>query len=454
MLSSVYCYPENKLKKFSIRSDISIPILLFALISYDLFHSFTIDKHLSIDAVGYFTTILDTGNFTDLSWSRQFAEYLTQWPLVFAVQMGIQNLILLKFVFAIGIYLPYLLSFLLCVYALRQEQQFLLAFPFLSIVGINLSVNYALAGEHHVMELLSWPILLLSLRRHPLTWGDGIILWLLLLLYSRTFESTVISALIIAAVLIAKLYRARHNPKPAIIYSMALALSIATCLIAIYFILYPADAANKSNFSEAIKLAIHNKQALATLIFSMVLTLGLIFRNRFLLAACILPTALYLLVIIKGHGLTAYESFSSRTLSLTLLPFLLICTILTHYFNGRFNRLSKQLVVLFILVIIVGDLRFSNNWSNFRHQVTEIVSASRGYIPIEQTVLDDNPYRWTWNNPGLSIVWSYPCVHAILLNSPDITWEPFNPHQTLPLKRYVSYDGIFQSVDSDINVCH
>ncbi len=85
--------------------------------------------------------------------------------------------------------------------------------------------------------------------------------------------------------------------------------------------------------------------------------------------------------------------------------------------------------------------------------MTAVVTTGRGYIAIEETDLGNSPYRWVWNNTELGLVWSAPCVKAILLNQRDVHWEPFNQHETLVLKHYLQYDDFFRSVDKDISTC-
>ena len=114
-----------------------------------------------------------------------------------AVRSGITDIPILINWFAFGIYLPYLMLFLICIYALRDENEALLLFFLASIVGINLSFDYHLAGEHHVMVTMAWPILFILLRRNTLTLMDGFLLWLLLIMYSRLYEAALIPALII-----------------------------------------------------------------------------------------------------------------------------------------------------------------------------------------------------------------------------------------------------------------
>ncbi|MGB3296062.1 MAG: hypothetical protein WBB01_24015 [Phormidesmis sp.] len=435
-------------------SDLLLYVLLFLLVSFPLIYSFSIDKHLSADGAHYFTEILDQSDFTYIAWSRQFSNYLTQWPIVLAVKLGLKDIPLLSGFYAVGLYFPYIASYLLCIYAVRRENSFLLVFPLVSILGINLSADYILIGEHHVMTLLSWPILLLLLRKEPLNWLDGWLLWMLLIFFSLSYEAAVIPAIIFSAILGLKLYKRRRIRKQIIIDGIALLLSFAVFAVALYVIVNPRSESNKSNFISATLGILGNKGALVAASFAFFSTLGLLCGQKPIILASLLPITLYGYVLLSNsHGPSASESFNSRTLSLSLLPFLLICAIVSHYCNIKPNRASTRMLVLFVMIMVIGNLRFSGDWKNFRNQVTEIVTVEGGYIPIEETAIQDSPYRWSWNNSQLGIVLSYPCVKAVLLNDPETKWQPFNPREELILKRYVSYDTFFSRVDNDIAVC-
>lgn len=101
----------------------------------------------------------------------------------------------------------------------------------------------------------------------------------------------------------------------------------------------------------------------------------------------------------------------------------------------------------------LANLHSARDWINLRKQVTDTLSANHGYVSLEKTSIKDNPYRWYWNNPGLGIIWSYPCVKSILLNTPDTKWEPFNPREKLIMKEYISYDVFFRKADEHVRIC-
>lgn len=414
--------------------------LLFLFISLSLINSFYVDKHLSGDGVNYFCSILDSKDFTYISWSRQFANYLTEWPLVLGVRLGITDIPILIELFAIGIYLPYLISFLICIYALRDENKTLLLFFLASMVAINLSCDYILAGEHQVVDNMAWPIMFILLRRNILTLMDGLLLWLLLIIFSRLFEAALIPALIYSVICFVRLYYYKTKEQKVIIV-VALSLCFVVSAISFYFIINPRDTANREWFIQGLITPLMNPEALAAACFLVVYTIGLILKSRLTIISAVFPLIIYALFkLFVNHGVSAGVSFASRTLCVTLLPVLLVGAILVWYFKSELDRTGILTFVAFVMVIVAGNFHNTNNWKDFRHEVIQLVKTHKGYIPIEKTKFKDNPYSWSWNNTQLGLVWSAPRVKAIVLNKKNVHWEPFNPRETLILKNYLQYD--------------
>ena len=428
--------------------------LLFLFTSLPLINSFYVDKHLSGDGVHLFTIILDSSDFTHIAWSRQFADYLTEWPLVLAVNLGINDIPILIKVFALGIYLPYLISFGICIYALRNEKKVLLLFFLTSIVAIDLASDYILTGPHHVVANISWPIILILLRRNALTRVDGFLLWVLLILFSRLYETAIIPAFIYSVMSFVRLYYHRQKEQK-IIIGGALLLCFLASAISLYFIISPRDPANRASFIRGIIAVLRNPDALWAASFILIYGIGLLLKKRILIMSAVSPLVVYAFVnLVLNQSVTADVSFSSRTLSVTLLPILLAGAILVWYSKRELDRTGMLVFVVFISVMVAGNLYNAKNWNNFRHEMIHLVKTHQGYIPIEETELKDNPYRWSWNNPELGLVWSAPCVKAILLNQHDVHWEPFNPRETLVLKNYLQYDDFFRSVDKNVTKCN
>ena len=96
-------------------------------------------------------------------------------------------------------------------------------------------------------------------------------------------------------------------------------------------------------------------------------------------------------------------------------------------------------------------------WIAFKNEVQRLLENKTGYVPLENTKLLSDPYKdvkWSHNNTLLGLVWSYPCVNAILLNEEDGPQGPLNPRERLVLKRYLAFDKQFLQADDGISICN
>ena len=160
--------------------------------------------------------------------------------------------------------------------------------------------------------------------------------------------------------------------------------------------------------------------------------------------------------ITTDYAITSYWSFSSRTLSLLLLPGMLIVATVLYFGrweNTKFGRLAFAFGCSMMLIVNLVDL---SNWNGFKRQMETILQSETGYmlIPIDGTPLADNDFRWSWNNPSLSLVWSYPCVRRIVTNGDEYNgYEPFNPEKTMRLKDFLMFRKEFSEIDSEVKIC-
>ena len=425
-----------------------VAVCLFLLFSAALFNSFRIDKHLSADGVNNLAIVIETHDFIRAGWGRQSAHCQVQWPLVLGVAAGVRDIPTLSWLYALGIYLPFLLSFAICLFALRGQNRSLLAFPLLSMVGIALSSDYMLPGAHNVMASLTWPILLLLLRRRALAWADGVLLWGLLLLFFRTYEPGAAPAVLFVLAAAIRLWRGpkRRTWKQRVILIGCLTLGMLVILASVGCVVNHHAPGNRASFVVAIIQQLASLEACVSLCFCVLITLAVVSRWKVLAIAfaiaALVPVALYryYAVLFAPYGVSASVSFACRSLCVTLLPLLLVSAVATWYVRGKLGRIGWTVLAVFVATMVVGNLRFSSDWNDFRKSVTHVVTTEEGFVPIEKTGLSGNRCGWDWNNTQLGLVWSAPNVRAILLNAENLAWEPFDPRRQLILQEYLAYD--------------
>ena len=221
-------------------------LFLFSIISGTLFNSFLCDKHFSADGVDYFRRILEEKDFVHHDWARQYSLYITQWPVVLAVKLGIKNIPMLSLIFAFGIYSVYLISLLFCISALRKREKSLLLWPIASMVALNLSTDYHLSGEYPVVMLMAWPVLFYIIRQNR-HWSDEIILWGFLIFFSRIYQSAVVISMIFLAVLLYQ-YFLTHEKHGLIKITIPVLLCLLIFLISLITIVFPHSQKNEISF--------------------------------------------------------------------------------------------------------------------------------------------------------------------------------------------------------------
>jgi hypothetical protein len=420
------------------------------------------DKHLSLDGVNYFFMVLEAQDFSKVAWSRQFAEFVNQWLLVLSVRWGGTNIPTLTKIFGISIALPYAISFLLCYWARRGEDKSDLFFPLLSLASISTVGDYDLACEHHVMMNVAWPIYFLLTSREKLLWLNGLVLCSLLVLFLRLYETAIFPGCLFFLICTIKAYRTKENKEKFVLIISMILLTIAI-VIAIYYIIVPRSPTNKGSFVDSMQLVLRTKEILAFGAFFALLWLGWMtnrFRRRLKITffcLSILPVIWYIGVRTNtDYAINANLSFGSRTLSAWLFPGVLLAALLVKITKGKINNFGITASSIFIVVMVCVNLLDNRYWSEFRQETRRIVRSEQGFVEIEKTSLWSDPYkdyRWDWNNSQLGLIWSYPCVNAILLNPKNVGWQPFNPLTERPLQKYLQYGSNFLDREEGAREC-
>jgi len=438
--------------------DVMLSVLV-ALIILSFVLKILLEKQLSLDGVHYFYRVLETGTFFNIAWSRRFAEYLIQWPLLFAAKAGITNVPLLTAIFGFGIFSVYLFSVWYSWYLVREKAPLVMVFPIASYLIIGNTGDYWFVGEHHVLTALTWPLLFLVICRTKLTATQWVILVLLSLAYTRLYETGVLPSLIIVVFLLANggLRKTAGQRYGVVIVASLLVIG---AMISVYYILYPVSGQNKGAFIDSITRLKHIVElkylglSLLLLLGGWVLeTIGRVKLAKTVFLTTMIPVIIYVYIrFTSDYSLTAYWSFSSRTLTVLALPLLMIGAIWAHHGNKDVDLIAIK-VFFFVAVLFLGANAIDQrNWWVVRAEMKRAISVTEEgtFLSISETRLSHNHHRFTWNNPLLGIVWSAPCVRAIILNSPEeISWEPFDPKSILVLTDYVKYSKKFPVLVND-----
>lgn len=411
------------------------------------------DKHLSADGANYFTIILESHTFTYIDWTRQFANYLSQFPLVFAVNLGVRDIPFLSIISGMSVLFPWVFSIGISFYLLRNEDKSVLLFMIISMVSVNLSSDYILCCEQHASTLLSWPILFGLLKKTELSWLDGVFLLVLTFLYTRLYPTSIIPAILFFCI---GIYRAIHLDsltQRIILFGANFLLSLSIA-ISTYAILYPRDVGNKARFSSAIIPSLMSPEGIVSVAFLLILIIGWWWNRKTLLRLSLLPVAVFAIYILfREHAIASYLSFSSRTFTLTLLPLLLLAAAGTVRMGYRADSTVTNIIAQFVLMMTISNIQSTLEWRKFKADFLKVLDENTGMVPVEKTLLASSHCRWSWNNKQLSDIWSNGCVQSIVRNDENVGWEPDGPPKYFPLKNYTCYTQEFSRYDPELCIC-
>ena len=302
-----------------------------------------------------------------------------------------------------------------------------------------------LVGSSHVIAVVVWPILFLLLRSR-LTLLDGILLIVLLALTCRSYETAVTSLGIFLCLLAA---RCGWLPKTPSILLVAIAVVLTGLAINVYSAVLPGSVLNRTRFVGGMFRSVRHHYMLIYTAGSMLL-LGASLcarRLRILAFAALLIAAASIALPISDRVADAAASFKMRTLTLTLLPVLLIGAMAFHFWRPRISPRGWILAGTTFGLLAIGYAASWTEWREFRRSFVSVLETHSGYVALDDTPIAHNRQRWPWTTPLLSVLWSGSCVRTVLLNRPGVEFEPFDPYGQLPLQGYVAYAPPFAAAN-------
>lgn len=409
-----------------------LAVAAFALISAALWTGFAFDTYFASDGCYYFAIILDNARFTEIAPSRAHAEYLSQWPLVLGVRSGVTDLAVLEFLFGLGLWFPWFLGFVISLYATR-EKPVLIFFYLLSLASLNLAAWSLFIGEHLVLLSLSWPILFFGLVKRPLNWLEQFLTLLLLVIHLRLYESAVVTGGFFSIVFGLRMWFA-ETKRERYASGLFVVLALAAAVIALHWILFPRDADNRSSFLLSMLAALPHPYPLVGLSFAGLTFLGVGFgckkagKIAFWVPLAIAAGSLF------STGILAGIAFSTRTLSLSALPALMLVAALCQVTNYRLPRKMLMQVTGLIVVICLLHIRHLQGWIEFRDQFMTVLKEESGFVDPDD---HKDLVHWGWTNTVLSYVWSEGKVKAIVLNPDEDGYQPFDARGEVVMGKYL-----------------
>jgi hypothetical protein len=378
--------------------------------------------------------------------ARLHVQGLSQLPLLWAVEAGFRDTHVLARIYTLGqLWLPAASYVAAIFYARRNE--LLLGGVLLAIVVGYLVAAMLAHGEYvwaHALGVLMFATLL---GRETLRLRDALLIVALAAVAMRVYEVLVFFAPLLVA--LALLRMLRDIPQPSLAVRAALAVFIVLIAVAAFIalrgILYPRDAANLSG-ARNLAAVLDNPQLALSIAVTAVMLAGAVASGRFARVAFAgMPAAAALLVCVPSLWASPVQHYLSRAVAGISVTAVFACLSGVYVFarvrpamdrwqGPRTSFVAAALVWLIVSVLVYFVIALG--WRNFIVQYGAEVNTRRGYVPLEQTALQQpryRPYLWSWNNPALSYLLRDGPDRGVIGNDAGYGgWEPFDPRQPRP----------------------
>ena len=421
---------------------------LAAAILLTLLWSVLSNKPFSADGASFFIEILRSRDFSHIAWSRQFAYYLAEWPIVLALHCGLKNAASLRFLFCLGCILPFVFAYLIVrMQVKRGAPAALLPGYLFAMLSITLPNDFLLVGESQFLLPLTWPMLAYLLQPERFSSAMWLLPIALSALLTRIYETQAVTLALLGLILLFRsreqlivLAQKRRYLELGLI-GVCIALWVLGSVIAAYWIIYPRDPANRGAFLHGLAHAAQNAVFDTSMLAALCFAIGLrVPKTRAVLVAVLLAVS-YLCWRDRFDLFDAHISFDSRVLTLLWLPPLIALTV----WRLEACTVTSSIALWFALVSVAPlavDFAGTNVWRDYARQVTTwVASRDDGLVPASVHQLDRHPASWSWTFPSLSIALGAPHVGSVLENAPGIAWQPFDPKIELPLASFAGYRG-------------
>jgi len=398
------------------------------------------DRHLAMDGVNFLIQVAERREAFLPTPTRVAADALTQLPLLLAVQSGVQSLPVLALAYGCGVMAPFWLGLIAAWHALPTGRKAFLALPLWSLLVVSFPLDGILTHESHVMTALLWAPLFFLAREEPWRGLDAVLVFALLGVLAFSYETVTLPALGLAALGVRRAMKFPDKQQRLLAGGAALLAALAA-VVGMAGTLAARDPGNRANFVATLLAPWQAPQILTGIGGWALFVAGWAAGRRALgVAAAIFLLGMSVWWVARGLPSLRGGAYQARTLSLTLTP-ILFATGAALYVRRRPMPAGGFAVCAVATVLMSGPVfRYLDLWRDYRAEITRVTRTSHGFIEIAGTPLETHPERNSWNLPELSLVWGGSPVHAVIVNPPGWPWEPFDPRQHLPLRRYLTFD--------------
>jgi len=424
---------------------------------------------LYADGAHEFIRVLQAQNFVAFMWSRHFAFYIFEFPLVLAIKLGVTNLAWLRLAFGLGCFLPWPVA-LFCCWRISPENFWL------AVAGCGMGyLNAAImaVGEHILAHALFWPSLFVILFARPLKLLAAVLLLASATAMLYSYESQVFLGLVLALLAGWRSWREKQEGHWIwLVFLTAAALFFAGVTIGLCGVFMPELPANYGGLkSDTLHMLGHLGWTFSwTIAWTGLMlavwfseTVGRIISHKAVIALLLAGLLVWgIWPFLMPDRLNTAIQYNNRALDLivplALLPAALILRFRPHWIEPRRGQLV-QLAAGLLTAQSLWQTGVTWQWQGDVGKLQGLLSSHWGIVPLHTTILG----TCSIENQALIFDWTWPCL-SIALN-PDRKirslvcselfvappyrgklWQPFDPLkvETLPdLSHYGLDYGIY-----------
>jgi len=363
-------------------------------------HFFCVTSFLFLaDGSGFFINMLVSGGYIDHEPTRQLAHYLTQFPVILAINLGVTNFQALVLLFGLGHCLHVWISLILVFWMVGKNKAYHLAtIPLITLLvcaGFVIGQGFVACSYSIVIAagIINWKKLDLIKK---------IAVCLVSILFVNVYEGAFIntySLLIIAIIQFSISKAEKDNWSRFLQFTLIATLAIYGSFMAFRAILAPLNSAGQQTIVES------------DLYFALVLTVAVsvwwffyrLFYDRIIPATLLLLCFLFLFWLVPA---TIEEAYNSRILILSIPTGILIAEFLAGFFTKmvftNVNGNSKLLLIVVSLLLIAKTIPVVTH----QYEVATYCQSKKGVLQFDEArKLYEPNYELWWTNIYTSIVY-------------------------------------------------
>ena len=431
-----------------------------------IFFAVVTARALYDDGSYYFMRTLQAHGFADIVFSRNYADYLYQLPLVIALHCGITDLATLQLFFGLGCFIAWPLILWLC-WRLAPQHFWIVV---LACGAGYLNAAFSAVAEHIVAHAFFWPACFVIFFVRPLTRFAAATLLGSAFILVCSYESMMFLGPLLAWLAIRRSFIEEKESWSRIVFLLAGILFLASYFVAVDGTFHPGHGGNANSFKIGV-LSVARSPG-----WTIPWTLALTF---FMFAGCFSAkiravTATRVGIILLGGiilvwgfwpllapaQLDVYKQYEARFLDLLVPLALFVVAGAQKYFAEWFNARKKFLVnfsAALLLAQSLWQLSATEQWRGFLNVLRDLMAARPGTVKLMDTPYGRQPavgrqatqFVWVMDLRNLCLEIGPPKVQALVLGDPFIDsetvnrdmLEQYNPKALPDLQRYgVNYE--------------